>query len=125
MNCVHSCREKSVIFSVTNLNQREQYTWFWSENKSLSLEKKAVLFQAFLNKKKKASIHYLYLSIATSIKLTAAHHQQESSQLFLIGNEKEANYNFVDREKTNTTENMKETVYHSTFIASWTKLNAT
>lgn len=84
-----------------------------------------LLFQAFLNKKKKASIHYLYLSIATSIKLTAAHHQQESSQLFLIGNEKEANYNFVDREKTNTTENMKETVYHSTFIASRTKLNAT
>lgn len=55
--------------------------------------------------KKKAPIHYLCLSIATSIK--PAHHQQESSQLFLIGNEREANYNFVDRGKTNTTENMK------------------
>lgn len=36
---------------------------------------------------------------------TPAHHQQEPSRVFLIGNERQVNPNFVDREKIKTTEN--------------------
>lgn len=66
---------------------------------SRRLWKKDVCYSEHFPIKSLYYICYLCLSIATSIKPTAAHHQQESSQLFLIGNERRANYNFVDREK--------------------------
>lgn len=76
---------------------KKKTTMFYSERFSVKKKKE--------EEEKKPSIYYLCFSMATSIKPNAAYHQRESSQLFLIGNERQANYNSVD--EIITAENMR------------------